>query len=814
MKDFYYICKVMKRKIGFALCLLFVLVMLAAAQPVHVRSRNFTTRDGLASNVVNDIMQDRQGYLWIGTNHGLTRFDGHHFENFYVEENGERCIEGIRAIVEDTTKNVLLMAGRGYSLLCFDLGRMQFVSAEGMVFPAGVDNEADEAAYTARAAQLGIQRGNITHRRHDLHYLRLPDGREVFTTIDNGFYLYEPATAALHHFSRTDEHPVIESDYINDVFLDRSGSVWLATTFAGIYQLDLDEGLLTYHPQLNNVRSFSELSDGAIAVGDMQGNVFRYDPQTGDCNLIFHKGPRAYAMRTDRKGRFWVGTRGGGVWVDDRHLNATDGLMARQVFDVCLADDGTAWIGTFDSGLIEAREQADGTFSYTTHLPKEGIHQMLIDRRGRLWVATEGGVFRQDDSGFRPIYNKGKVVCVTQGPADTIYAGSNGYGLLTIVGDQVEHFTTSDGLANNCVEAIAADDEGNIIAATDQGISIINRRDDTVHNIYSPRGLMADTYNEDAILRTRDGRIFLGSQMGMAELKSVRARHENYGLPHITSIDINDVPRYDGLTEALRLPHNENTLCFNFSSFAYKDLSSVIYSYWLEGSDRSWQPPTRESRALYTELHPGHYRFHVRYRLSSGQWSPEAVCDVVIRQPWWWTWWARTLYLIVVVLIISYDWHQYQQRQSLRRQLAQRLAVLYAVEGQEPASESAPAVSDTVAPEVQDTPEQPEPSNQKNKAFQDKLDHLILSNLLKSDLDMNFIAQEMCMSYSTLHRRIKSLTGMTANEYVRKHRLAKAMQLLHDGHNATEVAQLCGFSSPSYFTRCFKAEYGIPPSEA
>ena len=69
------------------------------------------------------------------------------------------------------------------------------------------------------------------------------------------------------------------------------------------------------------------------------------------------------------------------------------------------------------------------------------------------------------------------------------------------------------------------------------------------------------------------------------------------------------------------------------------------------------------------------------------------------------------------------------------------------------------------------------------------------------------------MSYSTLHRRIKSLTGITANEYVRKHRLTKAMQLLRDGHNASEVAMECGFSSPSYFTRCFKAEYGMLPSE-
>lgn len=142
----------------------------------------------------------------------------------------------------------------------------------------------------------------------------------MFTTIDNGFYIYDPhnPTTALSHFCSADANPVIESDYINDICLDRSGSVWLATTFAGIYQLDLDEGQLRYHTidgSSGNFRSFSELPDGTIAVGDMDGNVFRFDPHTGHSQLIFHKGPRAYATRTDKQGRFWVGTRGGGVWV-------------------------------------------------------------------------------------------------------------------------------------------------------------------------------------------------------------------------------------------------------------------------------------------------------------------------------------------------------------------------------------------------------------------------------------------------------------------------------------------------------------------
>lgn len=810
----------MTKKLYLILLLLLGATTTFAAQQPFIRSRNFTTREGLSSNVVNTIIQDRRGYLWLGTNHGLTRFDGHQFANFYVEEDGERRIEGITHISEDTVNNVLLMSGKDYRLLCFDLTKMQFVNAEGMEYPSTRDNEATEMAYIGRAREVGIQRGNITGRRHDLHYVRFDDGRELFTTIDNGFYIYD---GALFHFRSADADPLIESDYINDVCLDRSGSVWLATTFAGIYQLDLDEGQLRYHiipGSSGNFRSFAELPDGTIAVGDMDGHVFRFDPKTNQSELIFHKGLRAYAMRTDQLSRFWVGTRGGGVWViesekgKDKNEKLLD-LPSRQIFDICFEPDGTAWIGTFDAGLIHLPSQTGDGAGEELFLPEEKIHQMLIDRKGCLWVATENGIFRRDGKDFIPIYNKGKVVCLTQGPADTIYAGSNGYGLLTIAGDRVDNFTTSDGLANNCVEAIAMDHNGHIIAATDQGISVISHSNNTVQNIYSPMGLLADTYNEDAIICTSEGRIFLGSQRGLAELKGVkseRMNNEKHELPYITSIEINDVPHYDHLFGVLRLPHNQNNLCFNFSSFAYKDLASVIYSFWLEGFDRSWRHATRESRALYTELRPGHYRFHIRYRLSGGQWSSETVCDVYIAQPWYWTWWARLIYLLLIVLFIGYEWHQYQQRLSLRRQLDQRLSALYAVEAQQehPIQEEA---DNTDMPSKQEETAQQKAINQRNKEFLDKLDHLIISNLLKADLDVNFIAEQLCMSYSTLHRRIKALTGMTANEYIRKHRLTKAMQLLRNGIPANEVAMECGFNSPSYFTRCFKAEYGMVPSE-
>lgn len=637
---------------------------------------------------------------------------------------------------------------------------------------------------------------------------------------------------------------MIETDYINGILTDRDGGVWLLTTFAGVYRTESGEGELVNHQLAPNIRSFAQLNDGRIAVGDMEGHVFGYNPDTGQGSLLFDKGFRAYAINTDSKGRLWIGTRGGGLWMDGKRI---DNFPAQQVYDIVFSENGTVWVATLDGGLIEGLEGSrirstegeldDESFVFFPDLQTERIHELDIDKNGQLWMATEHGILMRNEERTDTIFNKGKVVCICHDANGTIWAGSNGYGLIRIKKGEISFIQADNGLANNCVESVVCDDKGNVIVGTDQGISIVSSEDGSIHNVYSQQGLRDNTYNENAILYASSGRVFLGSLTGLVEFTPKAMGVGNgskmvCGRPLLTSILVNDEPRYDGLTGDIRLAHDKNNLCFSFSSFAYKNLASVVYSYWLEGVENHWRPSTKESQALYTNLAPGHYRLHVRSRLAGTQWSEETVCNVYIAQPWYWTWWARALYLLLLVLLVLYEQHQYQQRLSLRRQLDQRLAALYAIEAQHNASldtnmkqidsyEQATNLQNdqtTKQPDDQTT-EQPSEqtakrqNDQKEEEFIGKLDRLILENLLQTDLDVNFIAQEMCMSYSTLHRRIKSLTGMTANEYVRKHRLAKAMQLLHDGHNATEVSMLCGFNSPSYFTRCFKAEYGLLPSE-
>ena len=81
-------------------------------------------------------------------------------------------------------------------------------------------------------------------------------------------------------------------------------------------------------------------------------------------------------------------------------------------------------------------------------------------------------------------------------------------------------------------------------------------------------------------------------------------------------------------------------------------------------------------------------------------------------------------------------------------------------------------------------------------------------------MDMGLLAEQMHMSHSTLYRKIKSLTGMTGNEFIRKLRLKNSLRLLTAGDcNVSEAAYASGFNDLGYFRSCFKEEYGTLPSE-
>ncbi len=103
--------------------------------------------------------------------------------------------------------------------------------------------------------------------------------------------------------------------------------------------------------------------------------------------------------------------------------------------------------------------------------------------------------------------------------------------------------------------------------------------------------------------------------------------------------------------------------------------------------------------------------------------------------------------------------------------------------------------------------------SQIDQDFFDKLDSLIGEGI-SGDVDVNMLASRLAMSTSTLYRKMKALTGMSTNEYIRKYKMQYAERLLLEGkYSISEISFMVGMNSIAYFRRCFKAEYGMIPSE-
>ncbi|MBR2770892.1 MAG: helix-turn-helix transcriptional regulator, partial [Bacteroidales bacterium] len=98
--------------------------------------------------------------------------------------------------------------------------------------------------------------------------------------------------------------------------------------------------------------------------------------------------------------------------------------------------------------------------------------------------------------------------------------------------------------------------------------------------------------------------------------------------------------------------------------------------------------------------------------------------------------------------------------------------------------------------------------------FMDKFNGILLQHMANSELTVDMLGAEMNLSRVQLYRRVKALSGHSPNELLRMARLSRGKQLLQAGHhNISEAAYAVGFSSPSYFAKCYKDFYGENPTE-
>lgn len=593
----------------------------------------------------------------------------------------------------------LLDAIDGYFFESNSSGKLWIFPPEGEVRELSL---IPDMSYTAeRNRRYNVKRGN--------------DGLFYIATYGNGLFIYDYEKDKIRHFSANDEQPVIATNYLMNLLVDRSGCVWVAQESSGISYISVAEQSVASFvlPKPDNkgdltnfVRMASTDDDGNIIFSTSDNKMYSYNIKSGNLNQTGEQKACVYAYHKDKRGNIWMATRGDGIYVGNEHYNKAGkqhyNVESDNYHDIAEDKKGRIWLSTYEDGLLMGEYKEDGKILFRQFLARDNNekrqHQIDIDSSGRMWIATYNGIYMLDtnkdnlnDNDFRCFNTDNsalpfnEVKCIMCSSDNYIWVGGKGSGAVRckINNDMTTltctRITAKEGLANNSISSLIEDKNGNIWAATESGLSMIYDNDMKVKTYHFGGNIERNIYSDNCALSLYDGRLIFGTRFGMNIITPMLINdQEKTILPTatITDIRINGISANDSsmlktapnYCDEITLSYDNNSVALYFSTLDYSGLQSALYQYYLEGVDKGWRPMTSVNYADYTNLSPGKYVFHLR-ALSHNKWGEERILGITICQPWYNSWWAWFIYIIIIIAISLYVYNNARERLRLREQM-------------------------------------------------------------------------------------------------------------------------------------------------
>lgn len=499
---------------------------------------------------------------------------------------------------------------------------------------------------------IDYERFNIVEDNHGLVWI---------STYGKGLFVFNHDLNQGQHFVANEkgESP-IASNYLLCITADRRDGVWVSAEYGGVSHLQvMDKGVVRIFPNgrenldlSNVVRMVKKQRDGSVMVGTRDGCLYHYSADMAQMLVKSHFGSNIYSVVEMPQGRMWIGTRGKGIY-------GIPGLDFKNKKVFCLKPDdrGRMWIGTFGEGLSVAIPRGEGYEVRTFFADSVGLNEvrcLAIDRKGMLWGGTSGGLFCVDPTRFAAdgkglrVYKRGSeihdMLVDRQG---RLWLTVPGEGLVCMQDGNFRILDASQGLINNMVQSVVETEDGNLWVSTQQGVSCWKAKDNSFDNYLFSRVMMGNVYNENSAVCLDDGRVLLGGNYGLTIINPSRISH----VKGQTSVVFTSHPYSDEMT----LSYEERSPKINFSTLDYSDVNNVKYTYWLEGYDSSWSVPSPTPWVNYQNLPFGSYRLHVKASYSDGIWGKESVLDISVEPPFYlsvWAWVFYALFLTVVIVMV------------------------------------------------------------------------------------------------------------------------------------------------------------------
>ena len=452
--------------------------------------KNITIEDGLSQSTVETIYQDSKGYIWIGTNDGLDRYNGYEFKHYKHDKYDKNSIANnyIVDIIED--KN-------GYI----------WVSTIGGLSRINPDKDEIKNYYSKEDS------GNLSNSNL-WQILCTKDNRLIASTID-GLNVYdEDKDKFTRILYKEGELP---SQYIYSLEEDINGHIWVGTD-NGLVELDKDLNIVkSYHDTIgdSDVYNVYDDSKGNIWVCTLDNGLFKInlddksvENYKNNNSKISIPSNNVRDIISDSEGKLWIATDKGLCTFDyereefityNKKSYQSNSLIDDEIFCLLKDSSGLIWIGTY-SGI--SRFNPNSSFTHFKSDPYDNnsisgnvIHGIYEDDDKTLWIGTnESGVNIINGESIKHL-NKENSNLVSDlieditGFKNYIFIGTNeGLSVLvkndkTVKNYTITNYTTKDGLPSNKIRSLFIDSKGYLWIGTNKGLAILDTNNNKIIDI-------------------------------------------------------------------------------------------------------------------------------------------------------------------------------------------------------------------------------------------------------------------------------------------------------------------------------------------
>jgi len=680
------------------------------------RTKVFTAADGLADFQVHELAEAGDGTLWISFVGG----EGRRIKDGKVMRlPPDETLPNLLSVVSDAGKNIWAVTGNG-ELVVYREGEIHHLAHLGDM-TAELAAAKDEGIWVCAGTRLlrFYPDGRITNDG-DFNTGRCA---ALMEDSQGGVWIGTAFGGLIRYDGTTFETIATSRPRIQSLLEDREGNIWVGTIGGGLNRIRRRvvqiEGTEAGLP-IETVRSLAEDAQGTIWAATENGMLARrFDG--GWRSLSANENWKQYnvsSVTSDHQGGLWLGTRNHKLlhWREGQSV-PEEIALAGNVLSLVACTNGDVWVGEIAEKGHCLQHLHAGTLTTHRFPDVRTIRAAVQDANGTIWFASaRGDLLRvQGDEVTReplPESDAGRSIHCLAATADgSLWIGYDGLGVGWLKAGRYHRFSAAQGLFNDYVSQIVGDDQGWLWFGSDHGIFKARERDfedvvagklSRVDCVYYGSGegaanLQANFGSAPGALRSHDGKIWIPTRSGLAEINPDLIHNRTDQLPVLTQVIVDErtIARRNTIADditgdqavmdlaaekiKLQVPPDYRRLRIEFTTLSFVGIDNIRFRYRLIGLDRDWQEAGEQRYTTYSRLPAGEYTFEVMACNSEGVWNAAGTQLSFTVLPFFWnTWWFRILAgcLLLAVVVGSVRYFEVKRTQ---RQLA-RLENEHAIE--------------------------------------------------------------------------------------------------------------------------------------